>query len=458
MAASLVEPSMPPTAPPLSDSDLPVDPASAATSERARRRASWGALAALTAAVGAAHLVLLGAVPLNGGTAPSPVTARFVVRTIEAPPAPDAVPAAAPVAEVPRPAVAAPSREPARKAPTPPPRVRTPAPAAPAPAPPPTPSVAMPAPSAPAPEATPSPDAPVAVIAAAPVPGATSPDDAAPIAPDAAMPPSASDVPVDASATPATTTAPAPALAAPTGTPASGPPPPAAPAASSGPTPETAPLRVPASVRLKFAVTGQQGAVPLQGVFGELAWTQDGGAYDAHLTLRFLFKTLRTQHSSGVIGPTGIEPLRFSDTRKTEMASHFVRDRGEVVFSNNAPSAALLPGAQDRLSVMLQLGALLAGDPARYPQDGAIAVQTVGSRDADIWLFKVGPEETLVLPMGEIAARRLTRNARQPFDDTVELWLAPALGHLPVRIRLTQPNGDFADMQLREVPPSALAR
>ena len=432
MAASLVEPSMPPTAPPLSDSDPPVDPASAATSERARRRASWGALAALTAAVGAAHLVLLGAVPLNGGTAPSPVTARFVVRTIEAPPAPDAVPAAAPVAEVPRPAAAAPSREPTRKAPTPPPRVRTPAP------------------SAPAPEATPSPDAPVAVIAAAPVPGAASPD--------AAMPPSASDVPVDASATPATTTAPAPALAAPTGTPASGPPPPAAPAASSGPTPETAPLRVPASVRLKFAVTGQQGAVPLQGVFGELAWTQEGGAYDAHLTLRFLFKTLRTQHSSGVIGPTGIEPLRFSDTRKTEMASHFVRDRGEVVFSNNAPSVALLPGAQDRLSVMLQLGALLAGDPARYPQDGAIAVQTVGSRDADIWLFKVGPEETLVLPMGEIAARRLTRNARQPFDDTVELWLAPALGHLPVRIRLTQPNGDFADMQLREAPPSALAR
>jgi len=99
-----------------------------------------------------------------------------------------------------------------------------------------------------------------------------------------------------------------------------------------------------------------------------------------------------------------------------------------------------------------------AGHPARYPQDGAIAVQTVGSRDADIWLFKVGPEETLVLPMGEIAARRLTRNARQPFDDTVELWLAPALGHLPVRIRLTQPNGDFADMQLREAPPHALAR
>lgn len=416
---------MPSTAPLLSPSDATVDPASAATPDRARRRASWGALAALTAAVGAAHLMLLGAMPSSGGAAPAPVTARFVVRTIEAAPASEAMPA--PSSEASRPAITSPSpREPVRKvpkSPSPQPRVRT------------------------VPPATPTPGPPD-VIAAAPVPGAT-PEGAPPIAPD---------TPADAPATPA---APAPVVAAPTGPSASGPPPPAAPAApaaSSGPTPETAPLRVPASVRLKFAVTAQQGAVPLQGVFGELAWSQDGVAYDAHLTLRFLFKTLRTQHSSGVIGATGIEPSRFSDTRKTEVASHFVRDRGEVVFSNNAPSAALLPGAQDRLSVMLQLGALLAGDPARYPQDGAIAVQTVGSRDADIWLFKVGPEEALTLPMGEVVARRLTRNARQPFDDTVELWLAPGLGYLPVRIKLTQPNGDFADMQLREAPPGTAAR
>jgi hypothetical protein len=449
MTAPSLEPSMPPIAPPLFFADP-----SAATPERARRRASWWMLAALTATVGAAHLVLLGVVPLSGGTAPSPVTARFVVRTIEAPPAPEAVPA--PVGETPRPAAASPSpREPARKVPTSPPRIRTPLPTAPTPVLSPAPPVAAPAPVAPAPEAAPPPGEPVAVIAAAPSSGTASPDDDAPIAPGATAPASALDVPVDASVTPAT---PAPAVAVPTSPSASSPPAPAAPAASSGPTPETAPLHVPASVRLKFAVTGQQGAVPLQGVFGELAWSQDGGAYDAHLTLRFLFKTLRTQHSSGVIGPTGIEPMRFSDTRKTEMASHFVRDRGEVVFSNNAPSAALLPGAQDRLSVMLQLGALLAGDPGRYPQDGAIAVQTVGSRDADIWLFKVGPEETLALPMGEITARRLTRNARQPFDDTVELWLAPSLGYLPVRIKLTQPNGDFADMQLREAPPNATAR
>jgi hypothetical protein len=151
-----------------------------------------------------------------------------------------------------------------------------------------------------------------------------------------------------------------------------------------------------------------------------------------------------------LIGAGGIEPARFSDTRRSEVAAHFMREQGQVVFSNNAPSVPLLPGAQDRLSVMLQLGAFMAGDPARYSPGAAFAIQTVGPRDADLWIFKVEGDEHLTLPAGQYNARKLTRNPRKPFDDKVELWLAPELGYLPVRIRQTQDNGDFADFQLRD--------
>jgi hypothetical protein len=216
--------------------------------------------------------------------------------------------------------------------------------------------------------------------------------------------------------------------------------------------PGSVPLRIPGSVRLSFAATGQRGAQPLQGVFGRLDWLQDGERYDAQLALTMLFKTLRSQHSAGVIGATGIEPLRFADKRRTEVASHFVRDEKKVVFSNNTPSAPLLAGAQDRLSVVMQLGALMAGDPPRYPPDSMIAVQTVGASDAEIWTFHVSGDEPLSVPAGEFVTRRLTRNPRKPFDDTIELWLAPELNYLPVRLRLTQPNGDFADLRLRERP------
>jgi hypothetical protein len=213
-------------------------------------------------------------------------------------------------------------------------------------------------------------------------------------------------------------------------------------------------LRIPGSVKLAFAVTGQQGASPMQGVFGDLVWLQDGSSYDARLSLKFLFRTIRSQHSTGRIGPTGIEPARFSESRKGEVASHFLRDQGQIMFSNNAPSVPLLPGAQDRLSVVMQLGGMLAGDPGRYPAGSRISIQTAGPRDAGVWVFNIEGEEQMSVPAGDYAVRKLTRSPRREFDDKIEIWLAPALGYLPVRMKQTQPNGDFADMQLRESLPA----
>ncbi|MGJ7582240.1 DUF3108 domain-containing protein [Variovorax sp. RHLX14] len=379
---------MTPSSPTVSDS--------AALPTPANRRASWMPIAVLTAVVVLVHGMLLGAVPMIAGPGPSPVTARFETRTIVA---------AAPTLPL-QPVMPAVTSKP-----TPPKAVPTP--------------TAKPKPK------------PVAAPVSAPAEALSDAGTKAPAPAESALPANTGETALAPAAEQVAT--PAAPLSAP------------APAQAEASAPIPLALDVPRSVNLKFNVSGQQGAVPLQGVMGELAWSQDGNAYDARLTLRFLFKTLRTQHSSGAIGPTGIEPTRFSDTRKTEVASHFVRDQGQVVFSSNAPPVALMSGAQDRLSVMLQLGALLAGDPARYQANGAIAVQTVGPRDADIWIFKIGDEEKLDLPTGELTARKLTRNPRVPFDDTVELWLAPAYGYLPVRIKITQPGGDFADMQLRNI-------
>lgn len=39
------------------------------------------------------------------------------------------------------------------------------------------------------------------------------------------------------------------------------------------------------------------------------------------------------------------------------------------------------------------------------------------------------------------------------YDQKAELWLAPDMGYLPVRIKITQANGDFADLRLRSSGP-----
>ena len=200
---------------------------------------------------------------------------------------------------------------------------------------------------------------------------------------------------------------------------------------------------VPASLNLQYDVSSNKFPFRLN---AELGWQQDGASYDAKLSFG-AFGLRRVQTSRGQIASDGLAPLRFSDKYRSEVAAHFVREKGKVTFSANTPDAPLLAGAQDRLSVVLQLAAMIAGDPERFPRASTITLQIIGPRDADIWLFTVEEDETLSLPGGQQATRKLVRNPRREFDQKVELWLAPALGYLPARIRITEANGDYIDQK-----------
>ena len=61
--------------------------------------------------------------------------------------------------------------------------------------------------------------------------------------------------------------------------------------------------------------------------------------------------------------------------------------------------------------------------------------------------------ETLNLPAGALPTLKLQRQPRRDYDQKSELWLAPDMGYLPVRIKITQANGDFADLRLRTSSP-----
>ncbi len=200
---------------------------------------------------------------------------------------------------------------------------------------------------------------------------------------------------------------------------------------------------VPASLNLKYEVSSNKFPFSLN---AEMGWRQDGESYDARLAFG-AFGLRRVQTSRGQITADGLSPSRFSDKYRSEVAAHFVREKGQVTFSANTPDAPLLDGAQDRLSVVLQLAAMIAGDPDRFPRASTITLQIIGPRDADIWLFTVEEDETLNLPGGQLATRKLVRNPRREFDQRVELWLAPALGYLPARIRITETNGDYIDQK-----------
>lgn len=212
------------------------------------------------------------------------------------------------------------------------------------------------------------------------------------------------------------------------------------------------PVSLAPSAVLTYKMTGSAKGLDYH-ANAELVWRHEGSRYDARMTVSVLFLGARSMSSVGEVSADGLAPTRFTDKSRSEYAAHFEPDKGQITFSANTPPAPWVRGAQDRVSVFLQLGGLLAGNPAAYPVGTTVAVLTAGPRSADTWTFRVEPSETLNLLLGEVATVKLARQPQREYDQRVEVWLAPALGYLPVRNKITQSNGDFIDQQL-----SALAR
>ena len=205
---------------------------------------------------------------------------------------------------------------------------------------------------------------------------------------------------------------------------------------------------VPGSTRLKYNVIATKGSLSFN-ARAELLWLQDGSTYDARLEVNAFLLGARIQTSTGRLTAEGLEPKRFADKFRSEVAAHFEREKRLVTFSANTPQVPLLAGMQDQLSVVMQLSAMIAGAPGQYPSGTAITFDTIGPRSSEKWVLIVGEEEKLLLPGGELLALKLTRKPRGEFDQTLELWLAPQLAYLPARIKLTEKDGDYADQVWR---------
>jgi hypothetical protein len=253
---------------------------------------------------------------------------------------------------------------------------------------------------------------------------------------------------VVAAATEAPAPAPAPQEVAVTEPAAPETPPASEPAAAGAALPPATP---PPGTRLLYEVTGNVKGIGYKAQ-GALDWSVTDGRYEARMEMRVLLLGSRSQTSTGRIGPHGLMPERFADKSRGEKATHFDAEQQRIRFSSNAPEVPLQPGAQDRLSLFLQLASLLEARPQAYTTGQTVDMQVAGTGDAPVWRFEVGEESTISLPAGEFKVRHLVRQPRKEFDSTVEMWLAPSLHHLPVRLRVKQANGDVADQQLSQMP------
>jgi len=158
--------------------------------------------------------------------------------------------------------------------------------------------------------------------------------------------------------------------------------------------------------------------------------------------------------SRGSFDAAGIAPERFAVARRgrERHAANFQREAGIVSYAGPARTWPLADGAQDRLSWMIQLAAVLQANPALGNAGAEVSMMVVGAHgDADVWTFTVLGREAVEGPGGEtFDTLLLQREARHAHDPQVQVWVSPRLHHLPLRLRLTRRGGgESTEFRLR---------
>ncbi|MCS0628821.1 DUF3108 domain-containing protein [Telluria mixta] len=177
-----------------------------------------------------------------------------------------------------------------------------------------------------------------------------------------------------------------------------------------------------------------------------LSWRVTPSSYrvkiEAGIRVVFAHVNLLTLTSEGTVGDEGFVPTLMTEKRRGRAmtATHFNRQEGTLTFSASGLKYPLVPGAQDKASVPLQLTAIARGDSKQL--SGNIDILVGEDRDASVFTFTVAGQEQLDTRLGRIATWHLVRPPKPgSYNSRLELWLAPGYGWYPVQIRNVEASG-----------------
>lgn len=282
--------------------------------------------------------------------------------------------------------------------------------------------------------AEPAPDA--SVVAAAPPPPPP------PSAPVAVVPEPAPPVVVEP--------APPPVAAAPDPAPA-----PAAPvSASATPAPT---FDWPPSTQLSYLLVGDVNG-PVDGT-AKVEWLRSGQRYQVRFDVSAASIYSRRSVSDGELTARGLEPRQFQGeqrfvfkTRRWSQQFH-----PERITLSDGPEQPTAPGVQDEASQFVQLTWLFTTQPQLLQVGRSIEVPLMINRRLDHWVYDVIEQETLRLPFGEVPTFHVKPRRVRPGALAVEMWFAPSLQYLPVRIMVRQNETHHMDLTLKSPPLQASA-
>jgi hypothetical protein len=227
-------------------------------------------------------------------------------------------------------------------------------------------------------------------------------------------------------------------------------------AAASAP-PDATAFDWPPSTRLSYRVVGDvQG--PVEG-HARVEWLRQGLRYQVHLDLSVALLATRRVSSDGLITPAGLSPRRYDEETRILLREprRVAIDLGPVEL--RLADGRVLPrpeGVQDSASQFVQMTWLFNARPELLQPGQTVGFPLALPRRVEPWVYDVVGLVTVDTPAGELAAVHVRpRQEAGTGDLTAELWVAPSLQHLPVRMLIRQGQRATLELLLERLPEQA---
>ena len=193
----------------------------------------------------------------------------------------------------------------------------------------------------------------------------------------------------------------------------------------------------------------------------EVEWIRIDDRYQVNVDMyagpQFAPILSRRMTSEGRIVAGGLAPDRYDEDTKVAMRDN---RRVSVVFApdsvtlGNGQQRERLPGVQDTASQFIQFTWMFGTQPERLRVGNTFEFPVALPRSMNKWIYDVAKEEVLQTQIGPLATFHLKprRESRRPGEWLVEMWFAPELRFLPVRLRIEQDATTYVELLIARKP------
>ena len=229
--------------------------------------------------------------------------------------------------------------------------------------------------------------------------------------------------------------------------PASPPPVPAA----SAPAPPPSLDSWPVDTRLSYRLGGHFRSGELHGD-ARVQWQRTAADYQVRVDIDITLWVSLVMTSQGEVTPQGLAPRGYEELRRGKRRAVQL---GETTIALEGGRSAPRPaGVQDTASQFVELAHRFASGQEKLEVGRSVTFWMARPGAVDLWTYDIVERELLQTPnLGAIEAYRLKpRPIANPRGNiTAEMWFAPSLQYLPVRIRVSMGNEAHVDLLVDKI-------